>query len=208
MSTRNKGAVLCMVLGVALAVACVVAFPPASVVHAQQEGASKDAHAGHDHGPAVAPEVKKAVAVLSAASGSEVSGTVTFTQAENGVRVVAEVRGLDANGTHGFHVHEFGDCTAPDATSAGGHFNPTGAPHGGPTDDHRHVGDMGNLESDAQGVAKLDYIDPLIELNGPNSIIGHAVIVHEKADDLKSQPTGDAGGRIACGVVGVAKSDQ
>src|SRR5690606_12977997 len=121
-----------------------------------QEQAPKPAdaqHEGHDHPATAAQEITKAVAVLSPASGSKVSGTVTFTQVENGVRVVAEVRGLDADGTHGFHVHEFGDCSAPDATSAGGHFNPTGAPHGAPTDEKRHVGDMGNLEADGQGVA-------------------------------------------------------
>jgi Cu-Zn family superoxide dismutase len=104
-------------------------------------------------------------------------------------------------------VHQFGDCSAPDATSAGGHFNPSDHPHGAPDADERHAGDMGNIEANDQGVATLDYVDKVMKLDGPGSIIGHAVIVHEKADDLKSQPTGDAGGRIACGVVGVANPE-
>jgi Cu-Zn family superoxide dismutase len=153
---------------------------------------------------ATAGEPTKAIAVLSAASGSSVAGTVTFTAGSDGVSVVADITGL-APGKHGFHIHEFGDCSAKDATSAGGHYNPMKHPHAGPDVMERHTGDLGNLEADASGKAHLELKDKMMKLGGDTSIIGYAVIVHEKADDLKTQPTGDAGGRIACGVIGVAK---
>ena len=149
-------------------------------------------------------DVDKAIAVLTSASGSSVSGTVTFTQSGDNVTVVADVSGLKP-GKHGFHVHQFGDCSAKDATSAGDHYNPTNNPHGNHDAEKRHIGDLGNIEADASGKGRLELTDKVLKLNGKNSIIGYAVIVHEKADDLKTQPTGDAGGRVACGVVGVAK---
>ncbi|HEY4271776.1 MAG TPA: superoxide dismutase family protein [Candidatus Udaeobacter sp.] len=151
-------------------------------------------------------ESAKGIAVLHPTAGNKVSGTVTFTPVADGVRVHAEITGLTP-GKHGFHVHEFGDCSAADASSAGGHFNPTHKPHGGPEAAERHVGDMGNVEADASGKAKLDYVDHHMSLtNEQTSVIGRAVIVHAKADDLKSQPSGDAGARIACGVIGWAKT--
>jgi Cu-Zn family superoxide dismutase len=153
---------------------------------------------------AFAQEVKKAIAVLHPASGSQVMGTVTFTKMDDGVQVVADVTGLTP-GKHGFHIHEFGDCSTPDATSAGGHFNPTHKPHGAPDAAERHVGDLGNLEADASGKAHLEWKDKMLKFTGENSVLGHAVIVHEKEDDLKSQPVGNAGGRLACGVIGVTK---
>ena len=134
---------------------------------------------------AQAESVTKAVAVLSPTKGSSVSGTVAFTKVEGGVKIVGEVTGLTP-GQHGFHIHEFGDCSAPDAT-----------PH--------HAGDFGNLEADASGKAHYERVDTTISLDGADSIVGHGVIVHEKADDLKTQPTGNAGARVACGVIGVAK---
>ncbi|MEX2190495.1 MAG: superoxide dismutase family protein [Bacteroidota bacterium] len=146
----------------------------------------------------------KAIAVLHPTKGSSVSGIVTFEKTDKGVHVMARITGLTP-GKHGFHIHEYGDCSADNGTSAGGHFNPAGMPHSGPMMEKRHVGDMGNLEADKDGNAKLDYVDPLITLTGPHAVIGYGVIVHEKEDDLKSQPTGDAGGRLACGVVGVMK---
>jgi Cu-Zn family superoxide dismutase len=152
---------------------------------------------------AQAQVVTRAVAVLSPTKGSTVSGTVTFTKVQTGVKIVADVSGLTP-GLHGFHVHEFGDCSAPDASSAGGHFNPTQTHHGAPDMPFRHVGDFGNLLADASGKAHYERVDTIIVLNGGNSVIGHAVIVHEKVDDLQTQPTGNAGGRVACGVIGVA----
>ena len=146
----------------------------------------------------------KAVAALLSRSGSTVEGTITFTRSANGVAVSASLKGLAA-GTHGFHVHEFGDCSAADATSAGGHFNPTADPHAGPDAEKRHVGDLGNIEAKADGTATLERDDAHLRLYGKRSILGRAVVVHAKADDLKTQPTGDAGGRVACGVIGVVK---
>ena len=119
--------------------------------------------------------------------------------------VKARITGLTP-GTHGFHVHEFGDCSAADFTSAGGHFNPMTQPHGAPTASMRHVGDLGNIEANADGVATLDLSDSQVALSGMHGVVGRAVIVHAKADDLKTQPTGDAGGRLGCGVIGVAKN--
>jgi superoxide dismutase, Cu-Zn family len=148
----------------------------------------------------------KAVAVLHPTAGNKVSGTVTFTEVADGVQVRAEISGLTP-GNHGFHVHEFGDCSAADAASAGAHFNPTKQPHAGPDAPERHVGDMGNVQADASGKAKLEYVDHQISLtNDERSVIGRSVVVHAKADDLKSQPAGDSGARIACGVIGQAKN--
>ena len=147
---------------------------------------------------------QKAVAVLHPTQGGNVSGTVTFTKVNGGVHVVADVEGLTP-GEHGFHVHEFGDCSAPDATSAGGHFNPDGNLHAGPGAKHRHEGDLGNITADANGKAHYDVVDTQLSFDGRHSIIGRSVIVHEKADDLKTQPTGNAGARVACGVIGVAR---
>lgn len=146
----------------------------------------------------------KAIAVVFPAKDKTVKGVITFTQTEKGVKVVAQLEGL-APGKHGFHVHEFGDCSAPDFTSAGGHFNPTQMSHGAPTDEARHSGDLGNIVADEKGMATLEWVDPIMQLSGPNSIIGRAVIVHAKEDDLKTQPTGNAGPREGCGVIGLAK---
>ena len=148
----------------------------------------------------------KAIAVLHSTQGNNITGTVTFTEVADGVQVQAEITGLSP-GEHGFHVHEFGDCSAADASSAGAHFNSTSQPHGAPDAAARHVGDMSNVEADASGAAKLTYLDHNMSLaNDQRSIIGRSVVVHAKADDLKSQPAGDSGARVACGVIGRAKS--
>lgn len=154
-------------------------------------------------GNAGAQEITKAVAVMHPASGTQVAGRVTFTKSGDSVLIVADITGLTP-GKHAFHIHEFGDCSAADATSAGGHFNPMNKPHGAPDAAERHVGDMGNLEADAYGKAHLELKSNLMKLSGEHSILGRGVIVHEKVDDW-SQPTGNAGARQACGVVGVAK---
>lgn len=152
-------------------------------------------------------EVTKAVAQMHATDGNDILGTVTFVQTSEGVDVTADIEGLEA-GKHGFHIHQFGDCTAEDQTSAGGHYNPYDTEHGAPTDSLRHMGDMGNLPVNEEGIGSLDYVDNVIELNGPNSIIGRAVIIHGGADDFTSQPSGAAGPRLACGVIGIANPDQ
>jgi len=151
-----------------------------------------------------AQEPTKAIAVLHPTAGNTVAGSVTFTKSGDEVRVVADITGLTP-GKHGFHIHEFGDCSSSDGNSAGGHFNPTHKAHGAPDASDRHAGDLGNVEADASGKAHLEWSDKVMKLSGADSIVGHAVIVHEKADDLKTQPTGNAGGRLACGVIGVAK---
>ena len=148
--------------------------------------------------------VTRALAVLHPTEGNTARGTVTFTKVANGIEVIADVEGLSP-GKHGFHIHEYGDCSAPDATSAGGHFNPEDMPHGAPTDTKRHVGDLGNMTADSDGKAHYEWTDPLITLDGPHSILGRAAIVHAQEDDLTSQPTGNAGPRVACGVIGIAK---
>jgi Cu-Zn family superoxide dismutase len=132
----------------------------------------------------------------------ELKGVVNFSESGGIVTITAEVKGLSGAGTHGFHIHETGDCSAPDFTSAGGHFNPTDTIHGAPSDQEHHAGDLGNLEIGEDGSGALEATSSMITLGeGANSVIGKAVILHEKADDLVSQPTGAAGGRVACGII-------
>ena len=154
--------------------------------------------------PAGKMEVTKAIAVLNPTEGSKVKGYVSFEKVRGGVRVTATVEGL-STGLHGFHVHEFGDCTSPDGNSAGGHINPMDAPHSAPTADKRHVGDLGNIEAKGDGPAKYETVDKMMALEGPHSIIGRSVVVHAQADDFKTQPTGGSGARVACGVIGITK---
>ncbi|QDT15684.1 superoxide dismutase family protein [Alienimonas californiensis] len=151
------------------------------------------------------PQVTKAVCVLMPVGDSGVSGLLTFEQVEGRkVKVTGEVKGLTP-GDHGFHVHQFGDLTnLQDGTSAGGHMDVGEHKHGKPTDEDRHTGDLGNITADESGVAKVDMTDTVISLNGPNSILGRGFIVHADADDF-GQPTGNAGARVAIGVIGIAK---
>ena len=145
------------------------------------------------------------IAVMHPTEGNEAQGIITFTREGDGVRVQGTISGLDANSRHGFHIHEFGDCSADDGTSAGDHFAPEEMPHGAPTDEERHMGDMGNVETNEDGEAQINYVDPMMEIEGENTILGRGVIVHAEEDDLQTQPTGDAGGRLGCGVIGVAQ---
>lgn len=147
-----------------------------------------------------------AVAVVFPASGSTVSGTVRFVQTETGLTVTGEISGLAPNSKHGFHIHEFGDMTAKDGTGMGGHYNPNAMQHGLPEQSMRHTGDMGNIEADANGVAKFSKSFEGMALSGRGNVLGRGIVVHEKADD-GGQPTGNAGGRIGYGVIGVAKAE-
>jgi len=149
--------------------------------------------------------VEKAVAHLSPASGSGVSGTVTFVRQPTGVEVHIVLEGLTP-GAHGLHVHETGDCSAADAMTAGDHFNPGHAPHGGRDATERHAGDLGNVMADGAGKVDVTFTDRMLALSGESSILGRAVIVHADADDLVSQPVGNSGARVACGVIEEAKS--
>ena len=148
--------------------------------------------------------VTKAVAVLHPTSGQQCHGVVRFTQDGDSVKVVADLEGLTPGQKHAFHIHQYGDCSAPDGMSAGGHYNPEGHQHGLPDSENRHAGDLGNVQADDQGKAHYEITVPNVSIMGTkNPIIGRGVIVHAKVDD-GSQPVGNAGGRIACGVIGVA----
>jgi Cu-Zn family superoxide dismutase len=155
-------------------------------------------------GKAATPAAAKATAKLAPTANQTARGEVTFSAESGGVRVVGTFSGL-VYGEHGFHVHEKGDCSAPDGTSAGGHFNPGGKPHAAREAAARHAGDLGNLKADPYGLARVDFVDSTLSLSGPDSIVGKAVIIHEKADDFTTQPTGNAGARQACGVIEAAK---
>ncbi|MCI0336938.1 MAG: superoxide dismutase family protein [Acidobacteria bacterium] len=166
---------------------------------------------GKDHGAAkneahstAQTGINKAIAVLHPTEGNKVHGVVRFTQEGDKVKVVADIEGL-APGKHGFHIHEWGDCSSKDGAAAGGHFNPSGMPHGAPADAKRHVGDLGNIDATQDGKVHVESTDSALKLDGSSSIIGRGVIVHANPDDLKTQPTGNAGGRQACGVIGVVK---
>lgn len=155
--------------------------------------------------PAPTPPVS-ASTTLTGADGTAY-GTVTFTQTGTRTTVVADLTGAPA-GMHGFHVHETGECTAPDFSTAGGHFNPTGAIHGSPTDPDHHAGDLGNIQIAEDGTGHLELDTDLLTVDpGPNSVTGKAVILHQDADDFASQPSGAAGDRLACGVVNDATGE-
>lgn len=144
----------------------------------------------------------RAAAALAPKSGTNTGGRVTFEQQAGGVMVVVAVTGLPPGSQHGFHVHEKGDCSAPDAMSAGGHFNPTAKPHGQMSMPDHHAGDMNNLTADSAGNARAQFVMPDVTVGaGPNSVVGRAVVVHKDPDDYRTQPTGNSGGRIACGVI-------
>jgi|SRR5580700_453423 Cu-Zn family superoxide dismutase len=150
-----------------------------------------------------AGEGMKAVCVLEPIGKSGVTGTVVFEMVNNHVHVSGKISGL-APGKHGFHVHQFGDLSDSEkGESAGGHFNPHKMIHGAPDARTRHVGDLGNVEANAEGVAVIDQDDRLIKLSGGDSIIGRSVVVHAKPDNF-GQPTGNAGGRVAVGIIGWA----
>jgi Cu-Zn family superoxide dismutase len=196
--TRNSLALagICAVVGLGVHVSAQQGGP-----HAGHGAAAPAAAAGAEAG-------KSAVVKLAPTKDNHARGEVTFTQDAKGVHVVGSFTGLNM-GEHGFHIHEKGDCSAPDGTSAGGHFNP--APphaHGARDAAERHAGDLGNLKADPYGLARLDFVDEKISLDGPNSIVGKAVIIHEKADDFTTQPTGNAGARLACGVIEAAPASK
>jgi len=143
----------------------------------------------------------KATARLDSKSSSTVTGEAKFTEKKDGVEIVVEIKGAKP-GQHGVHLHDKGDCSAADASSAGGHFNPDSKTHGAPTVDPHHAGDFGNITADAKGSGKLKImIKGLTVAPGPNSVVGHAIVIHADPDDLKTQPSGNSGARVACGVV-------
>ncbi|MDO8630393.1 MAG: superoxide dismutase family protein, partial [Phycisphaerales bacterium] len=158
---------------------------------------------GDVHGQSWAA-IKSAVAVVHPTAGNKTHGTVRFTQEGDSVKVVATFEGLTPGQKHAFHIHEFGDCSAPDGASAGSHYNPEKHPHGLPDAHQRHAGDLGNVQADDQGKAKYEITVKNVSIAGTkNPIIGRSVIVHAKPDD-GGQPVGNAGARIGCGVIGIA----
>jgi len=159
-------------------------------------------------GPAE-PAVSSAVAKVKPSgisatqpSFGQVTGTVIFMQHDNDTLLVTvNLTGFPPNSEHGFHVHDKGDLSAADLSSAGGHFNPTHEHHGGPFTPHHHAGDLGNLHADDQGNVKIQFTVSGLHLTGPTGILGHSVIIHAKADDLASDPAGNSGPRVAGGVI-------
>jgi Cu-Zn family superoxide dismutase len=156
--------------------------------------------------PSSGASIEKATVQLAPTQGNNVTGTLSAESVADGVHFTGTVQGLKPNGQFGFHVHENGDCSAPDASSAGAHFNPTQAQHGDPSvGATHHTGDMLNLRSDDQGNANVDTTAKGATLadGQPNNVIGKAVVVHASADDYATQPSGNSGARIACGVISV-----
>ena len=152
--------------------------------------------------PAV-PSGESVQVTLTAANDPDFTGTATFTQDGTAVRVVVDLAGVDGAGNHGFHIHEHGTCEAHDAfQSAGGHWNPAGVEHACPPTEPRHAGDLGNIEVGPDGAAHMETIvEGLTISTGDYAVAGRALMLHAKADDCKTQPTGDAGDRVACGVI-------
>jgi superoxide dismutase, Cu-Zn family len=163
-------------------------------------------HEGFAADPAgVARVVTRGVCVIQpTALGQGCRGVVRFEVEGDALRIVADVTGLTPGGSHGFHIHELGDLTAPDASSAGAHFALGGRAHGGPISPVKHEGDLGNLVADGRGESHLELLIPGLSLTGPAPVLGRAVIVHAGPDDLRTQPTGGSGVRIGAGVIGIA----
>ncbi len=160
------------------------------------------AHETGEHAAEMKVEVPtKGVTVLASTKGNDIHGVITLTQTEGGVEIKGKVTGLTP-GEHGFHIHEFGDLTDPDGKSAGGHYNPMGVKHGGPHDSEHHKGDLGNIKADKSGTAEIDTMAEGVYLH---LILGRSLVIHAGIDDLKSQPAGDSGPRVAVGVIGVAQ---
>jgi Cu-Zn family superoxide dismutase len=144
----------------------------------------------------------KATAQLQPTKGNTASGTVTFTQAGSKVLAEVKVSGLSPGAEHGFHIHEKGDCSSGDGMSTGGHFNPLSKPHAHFSTTDRHAGDMPALKADASGNSSVTVeLDVITVTDGPTGVVGRGLIVHAQPDDYKTQPTGNAGARIACGVI-------
>ena len=166
---------------------------------------SHNAHHVQKSSSTIQAGTRNAIAQLKVSSEKNLKGVVEFTEENGKVTVITKVDGL-TTGTHGFHIHEIGDCSKADFTSAGGHFNPSKAEHGALNAEKNHAGDLGNLIADRSKKAYTTIQTHGVTLGeGENSIIGKAVIIHKDADDYKTQPTGNAGGRLACGVIELVK---
>jgi Cu-Zn family superoxide dismutase len=162
--------------------------------------------------PAPAPaasQAPSATVALQPTAGSRTYGSLQIAAMSGAVRVSGTVQGLQPESEFGFHIHEKGDCSAPDASSAGEHFNPAGSSHGHPDTDPRHAGDMQNLKSNAEGVADVDVTVNGVSLaEGATNVVGKAVVVHAQKDDYSSQPAGNSGERVACGVISIGAQPE
>lgn len=149
----------------------------------------------------------KAQCVLNPTEGNKARGIITFTEVDDGVYVEGIITGLNPEAKHGFHIHQYGDISAANGTATGGHYNPHGKDHAGPDAAARHVGDLGNIVSSKKGIGTYKRLIKGVEVGGEHGILGRGMIIHAGTDDLKSQPTGAAGGRIAQGVIAIIKSE-
>lgn len=174
---------------------CVFLAFAAAPMSGCSQGRGEQGKAVEDYKAEVSASVR-----IEPTQGNQVEGSVTFERVSGGVRVVARIDGLKP-GLHGFHVHTNGDCSAPDASSAGDHFNPNNGSHADRYDEQAHIGDMGNIVAEESGHASLEYVDPHMALDGAASIIGRSVVVHANEDDLQTQPSGNSGPRVGCGVI-------
>ncbi len=148
--------------------------------------------------------IRKAVAqVRSTATGEHVLGYATFTEEGKGVKVVVNAANLKP-GDHGIHIHKFGDCSS-EGKAAGDHYNPTNVSHGAPGKAEHHRGDLGNLSADASGKA---HLEGMLEDAKLHFLIGRSVIIHADADDLKTQPSGNSGARVGCGIIGIVEENK
>lgn len=154
------------------------------------------------------PPIERAIAIITPTEGSDVKGMADFKQSGDEVEIVVNVEGLEPNGVHAWHIHEFGDLSDPKGKATGGHYNPEGHDHALPNEAERHAGDLGNITADAEGKANQGITVKNISINGSlNPILGRGLIIHAKEDD-GGQPTGNAGARIAQGVIGVRQVSQ
>lgn len=202
---------LALLIPVALCTACGGRDDsPAVTEPAPMEGSAETAQ-GPSPAPAdtspdpTEPAPPTAHATLTAAPGSSVQGGFTFVNQGSAISIRGEITGLEPGSEHGFHLHETGECTPPGFESAGGHFNPTEDPHGGPDSSARHLGDLPNLKADDEGRVTVNHdIEgvTLVDKDGaPTEILGKAIVLHAMPDDYETQPSGDSGARIACGVI-------
>lgn len=184
-----------------LAIGCAKSPEPAAPAAATQKAHPETAAVSAP--PAEKAATPSAEVVLASTEGNTATGNLTLSNSEKGVLISGDLSGLVAGSEHGFHIHENGDCSAPDASSAGGHFNPHGAQHGKPGSEMHHAGDMFNIVADAEGHAHIKTVVANVNLDGApeNNVRGKAIVLHQKADDYVSQPAGDSGPRIACGVI-------
>jgi superoxide dismutase, Cu-Zn family len=198
-----KSGFLAALIPCALLVACGRTESPASVPESTSTPPPAETTPSVTAEATLDPPANPAASPNAAIPASTPNGALQFTATSDGVQITGTVTGLAPDSDHGFHMHQTGDCSSVDFKSAGDHFNPDGVAHGAPTADPHHLGDIPNLKADAQGNAPVNVAiaGATLRDGGPNDLLGKAAIVHAKPDDYTTQPSGDSGDRIACGVV-------